>query len=115
MNRNGPADGALIRWSSRFAHDNLFPQTDKTIRRFLVKKFALAITVLALCCLSVAETASAANANTQQETAAALAQENTAQSAPNSPLGPADCAFTSGAKKHLPEVLRNREWQRHRI
>jgi hypothetical protein len=63
-----------------------------------VKKLVLAVTVLALCSLSLAETPSA-NVNNQQEAAAGLAQKNTAQAAPHSPFATSACSFTftSGA------------------
>jgi hypothetical protein len=62
-------------------------------------KLALAISVLTLCSLSLAETPSTASANNQPETAAVLAQENAAQAASHSPFATADCSFTftSGA------------------
>jgi hypothetical protein len=57
-------------------------------------KFALAITALALCSLSFAETPSAAKANNQREKAAALAQKNAAEAAPHSPFATSICSFT---------------------
>lgn len=63
-----------------------------------MKKLVLAVTVLALCSLSLAETPSG-NVNNQQEAAAGLAQKNTAQAAPHSPFATSACSFTftSGA------------------
>jgi hypothetical protein len=64
-----------------------------------VKKLILAVTVLALCSLSFAETPSATSANDQQEAKAALPKKGAAGAVPDSPFGTDVCSFTftSGA------------------
>lgn len=59
-----------------------------------MKKLFLAVIVLALRSLSLAETPSAASANNQQQAAAKLRQNNGAQAAARSQFSSADCAFT---------------------
>lgn len=64
-----------------------------------MKKLVIALSVLALCSLSFAQTPGAATVNHPQEAAARLAQNRVAESAPHSPFSSAACAFTfiSGA------------------
>jgi hypothetical protein len=64
-----------------------------------VKKLILAVTVLALCSLSFAETPSATSANDEQEAKAALPKKGVAGAVPDSPLATDECSFTytSGA------------------
>ena len=59
-----------------------------------MKKLVLAVTVLALCSLSIAGDLSAANDNNQQQAATAGQQVEAAQAAPHSPLSATDCSFT---------------------
>jgi hypothetical protein len=63
-----------------------------------VKKLILAVLVLAFCSVCWGETPDSASVNRQPKPAA-LAQNDAAQAAPNSPSSPAACAFTftSGA------------------
>src|SRR6266700_3493931 len=74
-------------------------KSNKKPRRLNMKKLVLAVTVLALSTLSVAQILPTKKVNTQQEVAAALAQENAAQAVPRSPLATMTCSFTftSGA------------------
>lgn len=64
-----------------------------------MKKFALAMIVLALCSLSLAQTPSASRGSTQPGAAALLAQKSAAQAPSHRPPSSADCVFTftSGA------------------
>jgi hypothetical protein len=64
-----------------------------------MKKFVVALTVLALCSVSFAQSPSLEKVTPQQETAAAAAQERAAQEVPYSPLATTSCTytFTSGA------------------
>jgi hypothetical protein len=64
------------------------------IRRFFVKKLILAVTVLALCTLSLAETLSATSVNDQQEGKAAWAKKGGAGAVPDSPFATDECSFT---------------------
>jgi hypothetical protein len=56
-----------------------------------MKKFALAVILLALCSLSYAQSPGGANPN---EAAALLAQKNAAENASHSQFSPAECSFT---------------------
>ena len=80
-------------------------------------KFAFAITVLALCSLSFAETPSAANANNQRETAARGGTKERRASRAQQPISARRLRFHLHlrCRQYLPELLRNREWQRHRV
>jgi hypothetical protein len=64
-----------------------------------MKKLVLAVTVLALSILSFGQILPTTKVNQEQEAAAALAQENAAQTEPHSPLATMTCSFTftSGA------------------
>jgi hypothetical protein len=59
-----------------------------------VKKFVLAVTVLALCALSPAETPGASDIKTQPETTARLNQKNAMAAATRSPQSTTACSFT---------------------
>jgi hypothetical protein len=59
-----------------------------------VRKFVLAVVVLALCTLSFASNVSAARDNNQQQLAAAAAQKRTAEAMPHSPFATSICSFT---------------------